>query len=113
MLAADVLSYHNDVISTGQNQAETALTRANVNSTTFAKLFTYQVEGQVYAQPLVKRNVNITSGPHAGVHDVVFVATEHDQLYAFDAGTLNGADSPTTLGQLLWHHDFLDLANPK
>src|SRR3954469_6690291 len=110
-LAADVLSYHNDLASTGQNSAETILTRANVNQDSFGKLFSVQVAGQIFAQPLIQRNVNITTGPFAGVHDVVFIATEHDQLYAIDAGTLNGADSPSTAGQILWQHNFLDLAN--
>src|SRR5882672_5450902 len=111
LLAADILSYHNDLASTGVNANETVLTRANVNSSTFGKLASLQVAGQIYAQPLIKRNVTITTGPFAGVHDVIFVATEHDQLYAFDAGTLNGADSPSSLGQLLWQHNFLDLLN--
>src|SRR5947207_14266647 len=111
LLAADLLTYHNDLASTGQNLNETVLTRANVNSSMFGKLFHFQVQGQVYAQPLVKRNVAITTGPNAGTHDVVFVATEHDQLYAIDAGTLNGADSLATAGQLLWQRNFLDLGN--
>ena len=59
MLAADVLTYHNDVASTGQNAAETILTRANVDSSSFGKLFGVRVNGQVYAQPLVKRNVTM------------------------------------------------------
>lgn len=100
---ADVLTYHNNVASTGVNPAETVLTRANVNPTTFGKLFQVQVRGQVYAQPLVMQNVNITVGANAGVHDVVFVATEHDQLYAFDAAA--------PAGVLLWQRDFLDITN--
>src|SRR6185436_8915842 len=112
LLAADVLSYHNDLASSGVNANETLLTRSNVNSSSFGKLASLSVTGQVYAQPLVKRNVNITTGSFAGVHDVVFVATEHDQLYAFDAGTLNSADSQSTLGQLLWQRNFLDISNP-
>src|SRR6266568_1888091 len=112
LLSADVLGYHNDLASTGQNLSETILTRANVNSSTFGKLFSYPVNGQIYAQPLIKRNANITTGPNAGAHDVVFVATEHDQLYAIDAGTLNGANSPATAGQLLWQRNFLDLTDP-
>jgi len=112
LLSADVLSYHNDIASTGVNANETILTRSNINQNTFGKLFSYQVAGQVYAQPLIKQNVTITTGPNAGVRDVVFVATEHDQLYTFDAGTLNGANSPGTLGQLLWQHNFLDITNP-
>src|SRR6185436_6222646 len=104
-------SYHNDLASSGVNANETLLTRSNVNSSSFGKLASLSVTGQVYAQPLVKRNVNITTGPFAGLRDVVFVATEHNQLYALDAGTLNGADSPSTLGQLLWQRNFLDITN--
>src|SRR3982751_483557 len=80
LLAADVTSYHNDLGSTGVNAAETVLTRGNVNVNQFGKVGQFQVQGQVYAQPLVQRNVNITVGANAGVHDVVFIATEHDQL---------------------------------
>jgi fibronectin type 3 domain-containing protein len=90
--STNVLTYHNDNASTGQNLTETTLTPANVNSTTFGKLFSAGVDGQVYAEPLVMTGVNITVGTHQGIHDVVFVATEHDSLYAFDANN----------GTLLW-----------
>jgi fibronectin type 3 domain-containing protein len=110
--ATDVLTYHNDLASTGVNLTETALTRTNVNPSTFGKVFSYQVDGQFYAQPLVKTNITITVGPNAGTHDVVFVATQHDSLYAIDAGSLNGVNSPTTAGQLLWQRSFLDTTNP-
>src|SRR2546423_5997777 len=109
MLAADVLTHHNDLASTGQNLAETVLTRSNVNANAFGKLFTVPVDGQVYAQPLVERNVTITAGSDAGVHDVVFVATEHDGLYAIDAGTLGGADAPGAARHVLWRRSFLDV----
>jgi hypothetical protein len=92
-----VLTYHNDNASTGQNLSETALTTSNVNPTTFGKMFTASVDGQVYAQPLVRPGVNITIGPNQGVHNVVFVATEHDSLYAIDADN----------GQQLWQDSFL------
>src|SRR5262249_8929556 len=110
--AADVLHYHNDTQSTGLNTNETILTRTNVDYHTFGRVLRFQVDGQVYAQPLVKRNVNITTGSFQGVHDVVFVATEHDTLYAIDAGTLNGADSAATLGNVLWQRSFLTSGLP-
>jgi hypothetical protein len=95
--SVSVLTYHNDNASTGQNLSETALTTTNVNAATFGKLFTASVDGQVYAQPLVQAGVDITTGPNQGVHNVVFVATEHDSLYAIDADN----------GQQLWKDSFL------
>lgn len=96
LTAAPVLSYHNDAASDGQNLQETALKLSNVNATTFGKVFTTSVDGQVYAQPLFKPGLTIAGG----VHNVLFVATEHDSIYALDAGT----------GQVLWADSMLTAA---
>ena len=104
VVLSSVTTYHNDIASTGQNLTETVLTRANVNATTFGKLYAYPVDGQVYAQPLVQPQVNITTGPQIGLHDVLFVATQHDSLYALDAST---GDS-----LLLWKRSFFDTILP-
>src|SRR4051812_14379260 len=71
--STDVLQYHNDASSSGQNLSETILTPANVNASTFGKLFATATDGQVYAQPLFVAGVNITTGSHRGIHDVVYV----------------------------------------
>jgi hypothetical protein len=98
-LLSGVLTYHNDNARTGQNLQEIALTPANVKTATFGKLFSFAVDAAVYAQPLYAANV-----PIAGqLHNVVFVATEHDSVYAFDA------DNNTTAP--LWQRSFIDPAN--
>ncbi len=93
--ATDWLTYHYDNARDGANTNEVVLTPANVNTNNFFKLFTYAVDGEVYAQPLYMANVAITG---QGTHDVVFVATENDSVYAFDADGNAG-----TNGGLLWH----------
>jgi hypothetical protein len=76
-----VYSYHNDLARDGVNSQEYALSSSTVNTSTFGKLFSCTVDGAVYAQPLWVANLTINSAKH----NVVFVATQHDSLYAFDA----------------------------
>jgi hypothetical protein len=98
MLAVDLLSYHGgDLASNGVNANETLLTPGNVKPSTFGKQLSFNLDGQAYAEPLVKTALNITTGANQGIHDVVFVATEHDSLYALDA---NGAT-------VLWKDSFI------
>ncbi len=79
-----VLTYHNDVARTGQNLSETILTTSNVNSTQFGLLNTIPVDGLVDAEPLYVGDMTIGGA----THNVVFVVTEGDSVYAFDADTL-------------------------
>jgi Abnormal spindle-like microcephaly-assoc'd, ASPM-SPD-2-Hydin/PQQ enzyme repeat len=92
--AQDVLTYHNDNARTGQNLNETILNPTNVTSNTFGRLFTISVDGKVDAQPLYASAVFISG---KGIHNVLFVATEHDSVYALDADT----------GGVLWQVSLL------
>jgi hypothetical protein len=97
--AVNVLTRQNDNQHTGQNLQETILTPTNVNSGSFGKLFHYPVDGQIYAEPLYVSNLTMAQG---GVHNVAFVATEYDSIYAFDADSAALNPSP------LWHVNFLN-----
>src|SRR5260221_2981894 len=79
-----VLTQHNDNFRTGANLNETSLNTSNVNVSTFGKLCGMPVDGFVYAQPLYMPSVNL---PNSGTYNVLFVATAHDSVYAFDADT--------------------------
>ncbi|HEY4842576.1 MAG TPA: pyrrolo-quinoline quinone [Terriglobales bacterium] len=89
-----VLTYHNDNLRTGRNSIESTLTLKNVNSTTFGKLFVIPTDGLVDAEPLYAPDISI---PGNGTHNVLFVVTENDTVYGFDA------DSGTNL----WHVTML------
>ena len=80
-----VTTYHNDNYRTGWNSGETVLTPANVNAAQFGQLSNVTLDDQVDAQPLVVPGVTITQGNDQGPHDVVYVVTESDTVYAIDA----------------------------
>jgi Putative Ig domain len=95
---AAVATYHNDLARDGANTQEYALTTSNVNTSTFGKLFSCTVDGAVYAQPLWLSNVTVNGAKR----NVVFVATQHDSLFAFDA------DSNTSPCTPLWNVSLID-----
>lgn len=98
-LPAQVTTSQYNNFRTGATLHETILTPQNVNAAQFGKLGAFKVDGPVYAQPLFLPGVEIAG---KGTHDVIYVATEHDSVYAFDAYKPN--DPP------LWHVSFLDKA---
>ena len=89
-----VLTYHNDIGRTGQNLNETTLTPANVASAQFGQLGTINVDGPVDAEPLYVGGMTI----NGATHNVLFVVTESDSVYAFDADTFTQ----------LWHNAVLN-----
>src|SRR6267143_4666425 len=95
---SQVLTAQYDNARTGANLNERVLTPRNVNVTQFGKLFALKADGDVYAQPLYMPELEI---PGKGKHNVLFIATENDSVYAFDADG--------SLTEPLWH---VSLANP-
>ena len=85
-----VPTWRYDITHAGANTSETALTPANVNESSFGKLFSLTVDGSVYAQPLYVSGLTMSDGL---VHNVLFVATEHDSIYAFDADSNGGVNA--------------------
>jgi hypothetical protein len=94
-----VLTYHYDLARDGVNSHEFALAHANVNQSKFGKLFSCQVDGAIYGQPLWIPSLNFAGA----AHNAVFVTTQHDSLYAFDADV-----APC---QQLWHANLIDAAH--
>src|SRR5262245_61521451 len=94
----NVSTHRYDSARTGANASETQLTTATVNPAPFAKLFSYAVTAATHTQQLVIRNVAI---PGKGTHNVVYVATNNNSVYAFDADNNQGANS-----QPLWQKNF-------
>src|SRR5439155_5588971 len=99
----NVVTYHNDNARTGVNAKETLLTPSNVNKNNFGKLFTQGVDGIVVGQPLYLSNISIPGSSET--HNVVYVATQHDSVYAFDADNNAGINA-----QPLWHVSFINPA---
>jgi len=98
-----ITTQRNGNFRSGTYTTEAALTPANVNTTSFGKLFSYPVDGRIYAQPLYVPGLTI---PGKGTHNVVFVVTEHDSVYAFDADSSGGGNSVP-----LWQITLLDAAH--
>ncbi len=94
-----VLTFQYDNTRDGANTNEVQLAPTNVNVNTFGRLFSYTVDGYVFAQALIATNVTI---PGKGVHNVLYVATENDTVFAFDADTY----VPTPY----WTNNFTDAA---
>ena len=97
-----VTTWRYDLSHAGQNTRETALNPSNVNPNSFGKLFTLPVDSTVYAQPLYVPGLKMSDGL---VHNVLFVATENDSVYAFDADSNGGSNASP-----LWHASLLTSA---
>jgi hypothetical protein len=94
---AGKFTQHNDNSRTGQNLSETVLTPANVSVSTFGKVASFPIDGLAHASPLYVRGVSI---PNVGIRNVVYVATEHDSVYAFDADRVGNGP--------LWQASFIN-----
>ena len=92
--SSDITTFKVDVARTGQNLHETTLTPSNVNAGNFGKVGFFPVDGKIDAQPLYVSNLSIAG---QGTHNVLYIVTEHDSVYAFDAAS----------GAVLWHVSVL------
>ncbi len=108
--ATDVTTYHNDLSRTGQNNSETILNRSNVNQKTFGQIGSLPVDGLIQGQPLVVRGVPVPNPATGGVvnRDLVFVATEHDSVYAWDYNLWDPNDPSQLLKEWVWKTSFLE-----
>jgi PQQ-like domain len=98
-LDVNVFTWQNDTFRTGQNLNETVLTPTAIKNSNFGQLCSVQLDGQVYAQPLIVTDVTISKIRYT-TPGVVYVVTQNDTLYAIDAancGILNGNGSGTNL----------------
>ena len=95
-VGANVVTWHNDNLRSGLNAGEGGLTPQNVNPQSFGKLYSYSVDGYMYAQPLFVSNLTV----NGSMHNVVFVATEKDSVYAFDGDNFSS-------GSPLWQVSLL------
>lgn len=91
-----MFTHHADKFRSGVNLQELALSPSTVNVNTFGKIFSRTVDGQIYAQPLIVNNLTISGSKH----NVVYVATEHGSVYAFDADG--------KIATPFWHRSFID-----
>lgn len=96
----DVLTHHNDNTRTGVNLRESVLTPENVNKARFGMLFKRVVDDQLYSQPLIVTGVEVDGG----THDIVYVTTVNNSVYAFDANDAAAAEP-------IWHVNFGTPAN--
>ncbi|HEY3704868.1 MAG TPA: Ig-like domain-containing protein [Terracidiphilus sp.] len=104
--AVDIATWHADSSRTGWNQKEIAIGASNVSPANFRRMFSYLVDGYAYGEPLLMSNITIKGG----VHNVLYVATEHDSVYAFDADNygaplwqvslLKAGETPATAGTI-------------
>jgi hypothetical protein len=97
-----VLTHHNDVSRTGQNLNETYLTPSNVDTEHFGQLFVQPLDGKAVAEPLYMQNLQI----NGVTHNVVFVVTTHDGVYAFDADSNAGGNASP-----LWYDSLINPPN--
>ncbi len=98
MAQTSVTTQHNNNMRTGANTGETSLTPLNVSQDTFGLLYTQPVDGYIVAQPLILSGITI---PGKGKHNVVYVATEHNSVYAYDASSNTGVSADP-----FWHVNF-------